>query len=259
MLGDLFSAGVSLFNGIFNREAQSDWNNQQMQMARQNEQTQREFAQHGIRWKVADAQAAGLHPLAALGSQTTSFSPVSVGGDAAKLDLGSMGQDIGRAIKAATTQEERAERVGRQVGELAVERGSLENEILRAELNSRLRREEAGTGPAFPGGRVPTPRSGPLRMPSGEAIREEDLKSPIEDQPSPSSGRPYGFQLPYNPHFGSAQAFEDRYGDSEIAQTIKFLANTGADFWQWASHDPYAGKRGPSSAARRRAARPWGE
>ena len=31
---------------------------------------QREFAQHGIRWKVADAKAAGLHPLYAIGAVT---------------------------------------------------------------------------------------------------------------------------------------------------------------------------------------------
>lgn len=44
---------------------------------------QREFAQHGIQWKVADAQAAGVHPLYALGGGTPSFSPgasVSEGG-----------------------------------------------------------------------------------------------------------------------------------------------------------------------------------
>ena len=32
---------------------------------------QKEFAQNGIRWKVADAKAAGIHPLAALGAQTS--------------------------------------------------------------------------------------------------------------------------------------------------------------------------------------------
>ena len=40
---------------------------------------QKEFAQHGIRWKVKDAQEAGIHPLAAIGANTQSFAPVSVG------------------------------------------------------------------------------------------------------------------------------------------------------------------------------------
>lgn len=33
---------------------------------------QREFAQHGVSWRVADAKRAGIHPLAALGAQTHS-------------------------------------------------------------------------------------------------------------------------------------------------------------------------------------------
>lgn len=36
---------------------------------------QREFAQHGIRWRVADAKAAGIHPLAALGSPGAQYQP----------------------------------------------------------------------------------------------------------------------------------------------------------------------------------------
>lgn len=40
-----------------------------------NEQTQREFAQNAIQWRVADAKKAGLHPLFALGGGGASFSP----------------------------------------------------------------------------------------------------------------------------------------------------------------------------------------
>lgn len=46
-----------------------------------NAELQREFAQHGIRWKVNDAKKAGLHPLYAIGAQTTSASPAYVGAD----------------------------------------------------------------------------------------------------------------------------------------------------------------------------------
>ena len=46
-----------------------------------NYEHQKEFAQNGIRWKVADAKAAGLHPLAALGASTASYSPSAVIGD----------------------------------------------------------------------------------------------------------------------------------------------------------------------------------
>lgn len=38
---------------------------------------QEKFAKEGIQWKVADAKKAGLHPLAALGASTNSFTPVT--------------------------------------------------------------------------------------------------------------------------------------------------------------------------------------
>lgn len=234
-LGNLASAGINYFTGQQNRQQQAD-------MAQQNIALQREFAQSGIQWRVADAKAAGLHPLAALGAQTSSFSPVSIGSS----DFGSMGQDVGRAIKAAGSAFQREDQDEKELVRLKLERGRLENDILKADLIGRVCRDAAQIGPQMPvhgvnpfgSEKVPMPRPGPRRMPSGEAVREDDLKQTIEDQPSPASGRPYGFQMPYHPSFGSAQAFEDRYGDSELAQTLKFLINTGADFEQWWKSDP---------------------
>lgn len=256
LAGSGISAAVNWFGGERNRDTQ-------MQIANQNIAMQREFAQNGIRWRVQDAIQAGLHPLIGAGSQPTNFSPVSVGGDMGG-GMSAAGQDIGRAVKAGMTALEREDEDVEKARKLQLEKGSLENDLLRTELRSKSRREASQLGPPMPGsisssGRVPLPRPGPARMPSGEAVREDDLKQTIEDQPSPESGRPYGFQMPYNRLFGSAQAFEDRYGDSEIAQTIKFLINTGADLYSFLNTDPYAGKRGPSSAARRRKSRPWGE
>lgn len=62
-----------------------------------NIQLQKDFAKHGISWKVQDAKDAGLHPLAALGAQTMSFSPSSVGGDYSGLER--VGQYITDVIK----------------------------------------------------------------------------------------------------------------------------------------------------------------
>lgn len=76
-----------------------------------NYEHQKEFAQNGIRWKVADAKAAGLHPLAALGASTASYSPSAVIGDSPDYSfLKDMGQGIDRAMDAKATQRERAER-----------------------------------------------------------------------------------------------------------------------------------------------------
>ena len=76
-----------------------------------NYEHQKEFAQNGIRWRVADAKAAGLHPLAALGAQGASYSPSAVIGDSPDYSfLKDMGQGIDRAMDAKVTQKERAER-----------------------------------------------------------------------------------------------------------------------------------------------------
>lgn len=267
MLDGLISAGANLLGGWMKSNTADEDRRAQQAMAAQNIAAQREFAQHGIRWKVEDAKAAGLHPLAALGAQTSSFSPVSIGssGDGGAADsFAAAGQDIGRAVKAAITKEEREERDANLARKLELEKGSLQNDLLRTELVSKIRREAVGVGPPFPGG-VPMPRPGPRRMPSGEAVKEDDLKATIEDNPSPESGRPFGFQMQYNPLFGSGQAFEDRYGDSEIAQTLKFIANLGGDVYSTAKHwlGPFPRTR-PSdgrsrSAERRFKSRPWGE
>ncbi|UOF76958.1 minor capsid protein [Microviridae sp.] len=47
----------------------------QEEMNRKNYEAQKEFAQHGIQWKVEDSKAAGLHPLFGAGLGGASFSP----------------------------------------------------------------------------------------------------------------------------------------------------------------------------------------
>lgn len=80
--------------------------------AKQQYEMQKEFAQNGIRWKVADAKAAGIHPLAALGAQTFSYNPVAVGDNGISDALSYMGQGIDRAVAAKQTAEERAAEQG---------------------------------------------------------------------------------------------------------------------------------------------------
>lgn len=110
-------------------------------MARANIRMQKEFAQHGVRWRVEDAKKAGLHPLAALGMQATGFNPVSYGTNFAEA-----GQDIGRAVGAGLTQEERGGLQG-EMAKLTVEKARLENDYLRAQIGKLT---APGTPPARP-------------------------------------------------------------------------------------------------------------
>ena len=121
--------------------------------AKRNIKFQKLFAKHGVRWKTADAKAAGLHPYFALGGSTHSFSPVSVGhaADPTGSHLMSMGQDLSRAGQAKMTSGMRA--MSNAIGSLSVERASLENKLLEAQIYAtyaRTKRDQLP--PAMPTG-----------------------------------------------------------------------------------------------------------
>lgn len=103
---------------------------------------QREFAQHGVRWRVEDARRAGIHPLAALGAQTHAAQSY-VGGHGSPFGnmARNLGQDLSRAISATRTKEERAANM------LSLENMGLQNDYLRSQI---LRLNHPYVGPGFP-------------------------------------------------------------------------------------------------------------
>lgn len=140
MFGALLGAAASIGSSLLGKSSAE-------KAAKRNEATQREFAQNGIKWKVEDAKRAGIHPLYALGANTTSFSPTNVGADYS--GLASAGQDIGRAIDSTRSNPERqaaAALTGAQLEGL-----NLDNDLKRAELASKLATVRAQVGPGLPG------------------------------------------------------------------------------------------------------------
>jgi hypothetical protein len=98
---------------------------------------QREFAQKSLGWKLKDAKRHGIHPLAALGAQTYNASPTMVGGTPISGygdSMASMGQDIGRAIMAQTTPQER------KLVDLQLRSAKADTEMKELELTSARRR-----------------------------------------------------------------------------------------------------------------------
>lgn len=87
-----------------------DQRNEAWFQADKNEALQREFAQNGIRWKVEDAQRAGLSPLFAVGGSGAAFSPnpITVGGGSSDGFGERMGQSISRAVQGQSTAAEKA-------------------------------------------------------------------------------------------------------------------------------------------------------
>lgn len=134
--GALIAGGASLVGGGVSAYEQRKANKSAGTQANRDRAFQKEFAQHGIRWKVEDAKAAGIHPLAALGAQTTSFSPVRVGsyGDSpVGRSLSQAGQNIGRAVASQKTKNEL------EMERLALDRARTENKIADAEYIKQMR------------------------------------------------------------------------------------------------------------------------
>lgn len=130
------AVGGNLIGAYMNRKATEAANAANAEMAQKNIEMQERFAQHGVRWKVADAQAAGIHPLYALGANTHSFSPVSVGAipdHSMGQAMANIGQDIGRAIHSTSTVKERQATAARMTA-LTEERAELENALLRSQI-----------------------------------------------------------------------------------------------------------------------------
>lgn len=144
----VIAAGAALAGNLMQGQMQKHENARARRLQEQSAITdrdlQREFAQHGISWKVEDAKRAGINPLAALGAPTTGYTPL---GETFAPDdmsyIGRSGQDIGRAISSTQTKQQRQIfniRRSQALAELEGQR--LSNERQRKELE----------GPSLPSG-----------------------------------------------------------------------------------------------------------
>lgn len=215
MIGDLINAGANLISGVFNRNAQSDYNDQQAAQAAQNRDLQIKFAQEGIRWKVQDAEAAGIHPLYALGANTVSYSPVALGGTpetGLASGLAASSQDISRAIHSTRTGSERATAFTKTAQDFQLTKMGLENELLAAQI-AKLR------GPAVG---PPMPDLVPA------AKKYEDAPKQIQ----------FGYPIPHYPGASNAEDAEKRYGD--VAQEVFGLATLLQDMGYNIKRNPLA-------------------
>lgn len=200
MLDALISAGSKLLGGFLSDKATEKNNAANLAFQREqldrNEALQREFANSGIQWKVQDAEKAGVHPLYALGANTTSFSPISMSASSdPKTGLGNalsdMGQDVSRAIRATSSAEDRA--YNDTMKRLNLRKASLENDLLASQI---AKNSGAQIGPALPTG------------PSAAGPIPEDKEH--KERPQLLVG---GKKWLTDPNTSNQESFEDRYGD----------------------------------------------
>lgn len=116
-----------------------------------NAASQKEFAQHGIQWRVEDAKRAGLHPLFALAGGGAAFSPsggsVPIQIDGMGDDIAKAGQSLGRAVTAAADTDARTEMEARlRLINAQADKADAEAALARSEAARR-----GQVGPPFPG------------------------------------------------------------------------------------------------------------
>lgn len=89
--------GGALIGGALGLIGGRETDQQNLKIANQNIAYQKEFAKSGIQWRTEDAQAAGIHPLFAMGAQTSSFQNQAPTGSSAGDALGMTGRQYTRA------------------------------------------------------------------------------------------------------------------------------------------------------------------
>lgn len=132
--GSVLSAGLDFIGANQQRQFQKGENNRQWDLAQQQMQMQKEFAQNGIRWRVQDAEAAGLHPLAALGTMPSSYSPVQAmftdAGPTYSEPWSRMGQNLYRAYQAQMSPTEK------KMEALKVQNAEKQNDLLDRQIKA---------------------------------------------------------------------------------------------------------------------------
>lgn len=199
--GALIGGGSALLGGLFSNSAAK-------KAAQINARAQREFAQHGVRWRVEDAKQAGLHPLYALGAQVPSFTPVQYQ-DALGPALAEAGQGVGRAIAAQQTPSERAMTM-LQLGQAqkGIEESDMRIALMRSEIaRNRLAMLGSMGVPSANQGFDPSSPVPEGQVPNhalqGQVVVKPSEVSTSSGVPGIQAGIPAGFRLysmPYGPN-----------------------------------------------------------
>lgn len=157
-IGGIAGAFLDYGNSQSSAKSQAAANAWNQAFSREQFEYQKELARNQIQWKVEDAKKAGLHPMAALGLSSMSYSPVS--GYAQGFDynngvgqsLVQMGQNIDRAIQTGRDREERrkAEALQDIQFALSTENQELQNDFLREQIYALRAKTALQMGPPAP-------------------------------------------------------------------------------------------------------------
>lgn len=171
-----------LVGGHLDREAAEDRNlanqNEARYAAQFNADLQREFAKNGIRWRVEDAKAAGLHPLFALGGAGATASPaMQVMTQEAGPSYSQMGQNLSRAAQAFDPDARAV-----HLAQLKALEAAADKDFATA---SAMRSEAARTNQAMLASIPPVAESFPVNNPYDPALKWSHNGGPWQHEGSP--------------------------------------------------------------------------
>jgi hypothetical protein len=153
-LGAVYGAHQDAKNAKLNAAVTRETNAMSLAESEKNRAAQKEFAQSGIQWRAADAKAAGIHPIFAMGANVPTYTPSSAtfatpAPKTRSVDYGAMGQDIGRAI---TSTMDGSKRVAAISAKLSLENQKLNNDLLRSQIaaSNVATLTHAGSSPGVP-------------------------------------------------------------------------------------------------------------
>lgn len=205
-LGDMISQGVQNMHGRIMDVRQFDY--------------QKDLNSQGIQWRVADALAAGIHPLYALGPTGATYSPVSSSGGSS-----GAGQDISRAVMAGMDRQQREREIQAGLARSAAEdrraeerhaldmaQGTVELQRMRSQL---ARADSAQLGPGVPQGSI-------RRLPSPVIVGERNVPA---RQPGAITGHQFVRNSDGSIGIVQSEQMKERTEDDFIEQSLWALRN----------------------------------
>ena len=144
--------------------------------AKKNRDTQKEFAQNGVQWRVNDAKKAGIHPVYSLGYNGHSFQNVGLDGGT-DYGLQGLGQSIENAVRSDEPDEDSV-LFQKENNRLTLQGQELENQMKALEVQQKWRElNNMGQSPAFKGlNPFASPDSTPSPVGNGQAVSSGQVR-----------------------------------------------------------------------------------
>lgn len=224
----------SLIENAFERGRQDYWHEQDQQWAEEKEKCDyaraKEFAQFGIQWKVADAQAAGVHPLYAIGGSGAQFSasPTHVG------DVGSVQSQSGQLWETAEQRQLRFEQIE------AIRAGTAKDEAQKAYYDAltAVEKQKLNPGPRTLLGDSPSSQGQGVVIPDYDVFNQGNVGAVnLQGDPSYSAreGNPQLGAAPQKPFWSEYAFTPDLKLQLPWTQEGPGEALENVSWWMWPS------------------------